>query len=185
METRNGLKDRVVQVLIFVIIFNIIAFVLLWRLDLFVHTDLYDFGLEFSFEWASNYWYNNGMGWALLGGSTILALMSFIPHYIYNNEHSKFSRYVGLLLSALALVYQGLSIIFLWQVSNIVQSNLYDFGLLPHYSWISTVKDLNSAILITMFAGFGALILPSIRNWEILNSNARRIKTKTLDQFLK
>lgn len=185
MQTGNGLKDRVFQVFLLVIVFNIIAFVLLWQLDLFVHTELYNYGLEFSFEWAANYWYNNGMGWALLGGATILALLSFIPHHIYNHEHSRFSRFVGFLLSTLAIIYQVLSIYFLWQVSNIVQTNLYNFGLIPHYNWISIIKDLNSTILITMFIGLGALIIPSTRNWEIFASNAKKIKTKKLDQFLK
>lgn len=184
MQIGNGLRDRVLQAFLLVIVFNIIAFILLWRLDLFVHTELYNYGLEFSFEWAVDYWYNNGMGWALLGGATILSLLSLIPNYIYNQEHSRFSRYVGFLLSTLAIAYQGLSIFFLWQVSNIVQTNLYNFGLIPHYSWISTVKDLNSTILITMFIGFGALIVPSTRNWEIFTTNVKRLKTKTLDQFL-
>ena len=185
MQTGNGLKDRVFQVFLLVILFNIIAFVFLWQLDLFVHSELYNYGLEFNFEWAANYWYNNGMGWTLLGGASILALLSFIPHYIYNHEHSRFSRYVSFLLSTLAITYQGLSIYFLLQVNNIVQTNLYDFGLIPHYSWISTIKDLNSIILITMLIGLGALIVPSTRNWEIFASNAKKIKTKTLDQFLK
>jgi hypothetical protein len=178
------LKDRVVQVLLLVVVLNLVAFVLLWRLDLIVHVDLYDYGLEFSFDWITDYWYNNAMGWGLLGGTTVLAALLFIPKYIYNQEHTRFSRYVGFLLSALALVYQVLSLFFLWQVSNIVQNRLYNFGLIPSPSWISTIKDLNSAILILMAAGLIALIVPATKNLEIINPDKKRERTITLDRFL-
>lgn len=112
MKIQSLLKDRVVQALLLVIGLNLVAFILLWRLDLFVHADLYDYGLRFSFDWISDYWYNNAMGWSLLAGTIVLAPLSLIPKYVYSKEHTKFSRYVGFLLSALALAYQGLSVFF-------------------------------------------------------------------------
>jgi hypothetical protein len=176
------LKDRAVQVLLLVVVLNLVAFVLLWRLDLIVHVDLYDYGLEFSLDWTADYWYNNAMGWGLLGATTILAVLSFIPKYIYSQEHTRFSRYVGFLLSALALVYQVLSVFFLWEVSNIVQSQLYNFGLIPSPSWIYVIKDLNLAILVLMGAGLIALIVLATKNLEIINPDKKR--TITMDRFL-
>lgn len=184
MKRADVLKDRVVQVLLLVIVLNLVAFVLLWRLDLFVHNDLYDYGLEFSYDWIKDYWYNNQMGWGLLAGSIAIAALMFIPKYIYSQEQTGFSRFVGFLLSSLALVYQGLSIFFLWQVGNIVQSQLYNFGLIPNPSWIFLVNDFNSAILIVMFAGLVALVVPATKNLAIINSNRKRDVIITLDQYL-
>jgi hypothetical protein len=184
LKLASLLNDRVVQVLLLVVGLNLAAFVLLWRLDLFVHVDSYDYGLEFSYGWIADYWHNNAMGWGLLGGTTVLAALSFIPKYIYSQEHTKFSRYVGVLLSVLALVYQGLSVFFLLQVSNIVQSQLYNFGLTPNSVWISTITDLNLAILVLMVGGLIALIVPVTKNLDIINSNKKRAVALTLDRFL-
>ncbi len=180
----NLLRDRVVQVLLLVVALNLVAFVLLWRLDLFVHVNLYDYGLKFSADWTTDYWYNNAMGWSLLAGTTVLVGLSFIPKYIYSLEQSRFSKYVGLLLSSLALVYQGLSVFFLWQVSSIVQSQLYNFGLLPNPGWISIISGLNSVILILMVSGLVALLVPATKNLAIINSNRKRAVIITLDQYL-
>ena len=175
------LKDRVVQVLLLVVILNLFALFLLWRLDLFVHVNLYDYGLEFSYDWILDYWYNNQMGWSFLGGTVVLAFLAIIPKYIYNQEHTKLSRYVGFSLSILAISYQVLSVFFLWQVSNIVQTQLFNFGLIPNPGWISTIKDFNSAIQVLMFGGLIALIVPATKNMKIISANKKR--TMTLDQF--
>ena len=184
MKLVNLLKDRVVQVLLLIVVLNLVALVLLWRLDLFVHNDLYDYGLEFSFDWAADYWYNNAMGWGFLAGTIAIAGLMFIPKYIYSQEQTRLSKYVGFLLSALALIYQGLSIFFLWQVTNIVQSQLYNFGLMPNPSWIFIIKDLNVAILIVMFAGLVALVVPATKNLAIINSDRKREVIITLDRYL-
>lgn len=176
------LKDRVVQVLLLVVILNFIALFLLWRLDLFVHVNLYDYGLEFNYDWIVDYWYNNQMGWSLLGGTVVLAILTIIPKYIYIQEHTKFSIYVGFLLSVLAISYQIFSLFFLWRVNNIVQSQLYNFGLTPSPVWISTIKDLNSAIQVLMFGGLMALLVSATKNLQIKSVNKKR--TITLDQFL-
>jgi hypothetical protein len=75
-----------------------------------------------------------------------------------------------------------MSVFFLWQVSNIVQSQLYNFGLIPNPIWISTIKDLNSAIQVLMFGGLIALIIPATKNLQILSANKKR--KITLDQFI-
>ena len=168
MTLSSGLKDRGIQLLLLVVVLNVLAYVLLWSLDLYVNTDLYDYGLEFSYDWAANYWYNNGMGWGLLASSTALASLSLIPHYIYIKEHSRFSKGVGFLLPTVAIVYQVLGIFFLFEVNNIVKNQLYDFGLKPNYTWISTVNDFNLAIMILMIIALLALIISTIRILDLI-----------------
>ena len=173
MRQERVIKDRVVQVSLLVIGLNLVAFVLLWRLDLFVHKDLYNYGLRFSFDWITDYWYNNTMSWSLLAGTIVLTTLSLIPKYIYSKEQTKLSRYIGYLLSALALVYQSLSVFFLLRLSSIVPSQLYNFGLLADPIWISTISNLNSALLILMISGLVSLIVPATKNMSIINQNKK------------
>jgi hypothetical protein len=71
LDFKGLLRDRFVQVLFFVIVLDVITFVLLWQLDLFVNGTLYDFGLQFSYDWAADYWYFTGLLWGFLIGSTL------------------------------------------------------------------------------------------------------------------
>jgi hypothetical protein len=41
-----------VLVLLFGVVVNLVVFVLVWRLDFFVHGDLYSYGLIYSRAWA-------------------------------------------------------------------------------------------------------------------------------------
>ena len=86
LDLRDLLKDRIIQVLLFTVILNIITFVLLWRLNVFVHGDLYGYGLIFSSNWADDFYYNNIMLWVFLQGATALTIFSIIP------KHFSFSR---------------------------------------------------------------------------------------------
>ena len=129
MDFKSVLKNKFVLVLLFVIVLNVVAFVLVWRLDVFVNGDLYDFGLIMSSEWAKNYWYSAKMLWTFLAGTAALAALSIIPHYLHSKEPSKFSKWLGFLLPSAAIVYQGMCIVLITQIDSIVQNRLYDYGL--------------------------------------------------------
>ena len=103
MDFKGLLKDKFVLVLLFVIALNVACFGLVWRLDVFVNGDLYDFGLIMSSEWANDYWYSANMLWTFLAGATALAALSIIPHYMHSKEPSKFSKRLGFLLPPLHL----------------------------------------------------------------------------------
>lgn len=168
LTIKSLLKNRITQILLFAIILNVIVLVLIWRLDLFVHTDLYDFGLTFSSDWAADYWYYNGMLWAFQAGSTALAVMSIWSHYQYSKKPSSLSKWTGFLLPGLAIVYQVLSIVFLTNINNIVLNRLYDFGVLPNYDWAITYNPISTTSLVLMVVALVALIIPAIRTLEII-----------------
>ena len=51
MEYRSILKNRTILVLLFIIVLNVVAFVLVMSIDGFVNVNLYDYGLQFSTNW--------------------------------------------------------------------------------------------------------------------------------------
>ena len=168
MDFKGLLKNKFVLVLLFVIILNVIAFVLVWRLDVFVNGDLYDFGLIMSAEWANDYWYNAKMLWTFLAGTTTLVALSIIPHYTHSKEPNKYSKWLGFLLPSVAFVYQGLCIVFLTQISSIVQNRLYDYGLPVNFDLATTYAPLNTAAFALMVLALLALIIPAMRTLEII-----------------
>ena len=162
------LKNKFVLVLLFVILLNVVAFGLVWRLDVFVNGDLYDYGLIMSSKWAYDYWYSANMLWTFLAGATALAALSIIPHYLHSKEPSKYSKWLGLLLPTVAFVYQGLCIVFLTQISSIVQHRLYEYGLPVNFDWTTTYAPINTAAFALMVLALLALIIPANRTLEII-----------------
>lgn len=168
MDIKGLLKDRIVQFLIFVVVLNIICFVLIWRLNIFVHGDLYEYGLIFSCDWADDFYFNNINLWVFLEGATALILFSIIPHRQHSTHPSKFTKWTGFLLPSIAIIYQALSIMFLSQTNNIVYNQLYDFGLNPNYNWATTYNPISSTAIALILVGIIALIIPAIRTLQII-----------------
>jgi len=157
-----------VLVLLFVIVLNLAASVLLLRLDSFVHVDLYGYGLVFSYDWAEGYWHSNMMLWAFLGGATALAATSIIPHYLHSKEPSGFSRLTGFFLPAFAFIYQAIGIFFLDQINSIVWSTLYPYGVQYGIDWATTYNPISMPVLTLMVLALSALIIPAVRALGII-----------------
>ena len=168
MDFKGLLKDKYVLVLLFVIVLNVVVFGLVWRLDVFVNGDLYDFGLIMSSDWANDYWYSAKMLWTFLAGATALVALSIIPHYMHSKEPSRFSKWIGFLLPSVAFVYQGLCIVFLTQIDSIVQNRLHDFGLPVNFDWTTTYAPISTAAFMLMVVALLALIIPAMRTLEII-----------------
>ncbi len=168
MDFKGLLKDRIVQVLLLVIILNVACFFLIWQLNIFVHGDLYDYGLIFSHDWAQDIWYYNILLWVFLEGATVLAALSIIPHYQHSQKPSKTTKILGFLLPTIAIIYQALSIWSLTQINSIVQNRLYDFGIPNNIYWSSTYNPLSSTALALMAVALIVLIIPAIRTLEII-----------------
>ena len=168
LDFKGLLKNRIIQVLLFVIILNAVVFVLLWRLDTIVNADLYNFGLTFSGDWAADYWYYSGMLWAFQLGVATLAVLSIWPHYLHIKKPSSFSKWTGFLLPGLAVVYQALCMGFLANINSIVYNRLYDFGLFPNYDWAITYNPVSTTGLALMIVALVALVIPAIGTLNII-----------------
>ena len=168
MDLKSLLKDKFVLVLLFVIVLNFVVFVLVWRLDVFVNGDLYDFGLIMNVEWANDYWHNARLLWAFLAGSTALTAASIIPHYNHSQEPSKYSKMFGFLLPTIAIIYQVLCVMYLMQIGSIVQNRLIDFGVPANYNWDTFYNPVSTTALVFMAVAMLALIIPAMRTLEII-----------------
>jgi len=78
---------------------NVAVSVLFLRLNGFIHSDLYGYGLVFSYDWANRVWHTNTMVWTFLLAATALTVASIVPHYLHGREHSCFSKWTGFLVA--------------------------------------------------------------------------------------
>ena len=163
LDFKGLLKNRSIFVLLFVITVNIGAFILVVRIDSFVNVGLYDFGLEFSLDWANDYWYFAKLLWVFQGGCCLLAVLSLWPHSLQIKKRDSFSVWAGVLLPSLAFIYQALSIVFLVGIDNIVYNRLYSFGLNPNYDWSLAYNPIRTPTLALMVIALIALMIPVIR----------------------
>jgi hypothetical protein len=157
------LNHKTVLVLLFVVVVNLVAAVLVWRLDLFVHSDLYEYGLVYSLGWADPYWYCTAMLWAFLGGATALAVAAIVPHHLHSQKISGFSALTGFFLPFLAIIYQGISVFFLSQKNSMVWNALYDYGLRYDVEWATTYNLISLPTLALMVIALVTLIIPFVR----------------------
>ena len=100
----KGLFDfKTVIVLIVIIVLSTFSFLVVLRIDWFVHEDLYSYGLQFDLLWANDYWFNKNMLLTFLAGATILSALSILPHFDHSNQPTTFSKWTGNLIPIVAL----------------------------------------------------------------------------------
>ena len=162
MDSKSLLKHLIVLALLVVVILNAIAFVLVWRLDVFIHDDLYDFGLIMNFDWANDYWYNAKTLWTFIAGTVAMAIASIIPHYIHHQKSSKITKILGFLLPTLASICQAISIFYLWQIDFLVHNRLIEFGIPINFDWDVLYNPLSTTALTVMATALATLIISAI-----------------------
>jgi hypothetical protein len=162
LNFRVWLKNKSILALLLVIVLSFVAFVLVVQIDVFVNVDLYGYGLQFSSDWANDYWYFARLLWVFQGGCCFLALFSLWPHSLRVQKRDSFSVWAGVLLPSLAFVYQVLSIVFLVRIDNIVYNRLYSFGLDPSYNWSLVYNPIRTPTLLLMVVVLVALIIPVV-----------------------
>ena len=168
LDFRSLLNYKTVLILLIVVALNVAVFVLLWRLDIFVNSDLYGYGLVFSYSWGDSYWYYNQLTWTFLTGAAALAACSIIPHYLHSRRPSGFSKTFGFLLPTAALIYQVLSLFFLNQVNFVVRYTLYQYGLSVTFDWTAAYDLIYGASFVLMTLSLLLLIIPAVRSLELI-----------------
>ncbi|KON32659.1 MAG: hypothetical protein AC479_07030 [miscellaneous Crenarchaeota group-6 archaeon AD8-1] len=167
-DVKGFLKDSTVLVLLVVAVLNLICCALVYRFSMFVHGDLYNYGLIFSLDWAEDFYYSNTMLWIFLDGAIVLSFLSIIPHRQYSIKPSKASKWLGFLLPSITIIYQALSIMYFWQMNDIVKNRLGDFGLISSVEWTSTVSNLSNTIFALMIVAILILLIPTLRTIGIM-----------------
>ena len=157
-----------VIILLIVFILSSISFLLILRVDILVHTDLYSYGLQFSTLWANEYWYQKNMVLVFLFGSITLTLLSMIPHYDHSIKPTPISKWTGALLPSFSIIYLIFSISIFLKIDYIIQNILPQFNLNITYIWTSEYWNYSSITLSLLMASLILLIIPTIRTLEIL-----------------
>jgi hypothetical protein len=163
-------EHKTLLILLFAVVLNVAVFVLLEHLNTFVHGDMYDYGLVFSYEWAEGVWHYNLSCWTFIIGATALTVFAMVPHYMIDTElvPSYFLVIIGFLLPALACVYEGLSIFYLSQIDFIVRNSFFGFGIPSSFDWSVTYDPIIGAAYSLMTISIVALIIPAVRALGIL-----------------
>ncbi len=85
LKTRASLSS-IRLVFIFMAAASLLIMLMLTRIDNIIHGILYDFGLQFSYQWAMPYWINSGL---IIGLSWFNIVASFLLiYYVYKGRVS-------------------------------------------------------------------------------------------------
>jgi hypothetical protein len=151
-------------------VFNVISVYLLFSLDHIIHGDLYAYGLQFSPEWAENYYVHfwlamgNVIAALALWGLSILLLGA----YVAKRSQSALSAIPILLL--ISIIMGVLSIYAAFKIDSLVNTDLYNFGLQFNYSWawsywlhIRFLMALQALSIVFATVSAGLVILNRVR----------------------
>jgi len=168
LDLKSLLNYKTLLFLLFVVAANLVVFVLLGRLDGFVHIDLYGYGLIFNGDWANEYWQLNGMLWTFLAGATVFTVVSIVLHYFHSKKPSRLSKWAGFFVPVIAIVYQAISIMYLNQINDVVWNKLYVYGIRYDIDWSATYNPISMPALTLMIVALLALIIPAIKALDII-----------------
>jgi len=177
LDFRNSLNFKIVLVLLFVVVVNMVVSVLVWSLDFFVHGDLYLYGLVYSRDWGDPYWFGTWMLWVFLGGATAFAAVAAVVHYRHCREVTRFSKWtrqalelkrgglfkwLRVLSPVFALAFEGISIIVFDQKSSIVWKTLINYWVPYDVEWGATYSLMSGPAVALMATAFFALVVPAV-----------------------
>jgi len=139
MKMRTRFRPKIILVLLTVaIVMTALSTFFFTRLDQVVHGELYKFGLEFSYEWAGQYWTNSGdMVICLtitlsLTGASIVYFLFYVPTRLQKNDLTKLA--ICLILIA-GIAATASSAYFFNRLDHVVNNDLYKYGLQFNSEW--------------------------------------------------
>ena len=155
MKTRIPLRLKIILILSLAgIVMNALSIFFFIRLDSIIHGDLYSYGLQFSYEWAEQYWSYSRL---ILGSLAITMLVTGISIafiLIRTRTRKTYSEFLSFLFLVAATVMTGLSIFLFSRLDYIVHFDLYSYGLQFSYEW--AVQYWTYARLMLGLLGFSS-----------------------------
>jgi len=163
----KGLMNyKTLMILFFAVIINLVVCILVWRLDFFVHGDLYQYGLNYSVGWGDPYWNLTAMLWIILLGATLFPAASIVPHYWHSKKVTRFTIWAGFILPILGIILEGVSISYLYQKNAMVWNTLSDYGLGYDANWANAYNLMSVPAIVLMVVALVALFIPAARAVE-------------------
>jgi len=184
MANKHFIKYLISVLLVTSIFFVIFSLFFLIRLDFIVNNSLYNYGLQFSYEWTTPYWNNIVMLFGLFIGVIMinsLSILLFLSTDSWFLKSAKsFLRITSLLFFAgvailflsinfnsSVLAFVGLGLVFWGAILLFIRSNRYvkeDLLLTATKSSLTTLRDF---ILELGYAGKGIYLPPKyLRDFE-------------------
>lgn len=152
-------KAKLVQAMLFIaIVIDAFSLFVFLRIDSIVHKDLYNYGLQYSDEWAYQYWawsswYLRSIAIAIMFTGISIALFLF---YIHAKKDTLRLLYYATLI--IAIISSPLSAFALKNIDGIVHSDLYLYGLKFSYKW-ATAYWMNLAVALSFTVSSTAINL--------------------------
>jgi hypothetical protein len=136
-----------------------ICYYLLQLLDVIVHSDLYGYGLVFSYEWANQYWNITALirsslsvGLVLLGVSLILTIVNF-----YNFKNGL--KITNCIFFIIIIILASYSVFLLFELDFIINYDLYNFGLQFTYQWAEKYWTYMGLLFNLLSLSIGATVI--------------------------
>jgi hypothetical protein len=106
-----------------------------FQLDHIVNTDLYRYGLQFSYEWAGQYWMYFEAILSSLAIAISVTVISIVLVKVNARTHGASSRYLCYLLLLMGTGANVSSALLFTHLDYIVNNDLYRYGLQFSYEW--------------------------------------------------
>jgi hypothetical protein len=142
------------------------------RLDAIVHTELYRFELEFSYEWAEKYWANS---WLILYSLAGVALVNFVSamYMLARYRARNVQRpWVAAILLVIGICAAAACVAFFNRLESIVHGDLYRFSLQFSEEWAIPYwvnARLFLGLIVLLVAVDCASLVYIVKIWSIKN----------------
>jgi uncharacterized membrane protein YkoI len=105
------------------------------RIDKIVHSDLYNYGLKFDYEWAGKYWANSNLLINSLIISIILLTVAAVSILTQARTRNETPRIIISIFLIAGITLTSFSLYLFRLLDSIVHQDLYQYGLQFSYEW--------------------------------------------------
>ena len=116
-------------------LFNVISAYFLFSIDHTVHGELYNYGLQYSPQWAETYYVYFWLVMGSVTASLVLLGLSILLVGVYVAKRSQSALSAAPILLLISTFMGVLSIYAAFGIDEVVNTELYGFGLQFDYSW--------------------------------------------------
>jgi hypothetical protein len=116
-------------------VFNVISAYFLFSIDHTVHGELYNYGLQYSPQWAETYYVYFWLAMGSVTASLVLLGLSILLVGVYVAKRSQSALSAAPILLLISTFMGVLSIYCAFGIDEVVNTELYGFGLQFDYSW--------------------------------------------------
>jgi hypothetical protein len=157
MKIHISFKPSIILALLLAgVVINALSLFFFTQLDHIVHTDLYQYGLQFNYEWAAQYWMYSGLIISSLSITLLVTGISAVSLAVNARTHGASSRFVCYLLLLVGTVTSIFSALLFTHLDYIVNNDLYRYGLQFSYEW--ALQYLTYARLMLGLIGLASVI---------------------------